>query len=692
MNAHANGMLLASRISLLPLLLALLIASSALSHEDEADVESMTVFGRADQMIGVASSASEGRVGGADLALRPMDRVGEVLEAVPGLIATQHSGGGKSNQLFLRGFNLDHGTDFAAYFDGVPINFRSHGHGQGYLDLNFLIPEVVSSIDFRKGPYRADVGDFSSAGASFLKSYDALPESVVSVTGGEHRFIRGVAAANVPVEEGDAIVALEGRSFRDPFRLEANLLQLKGFAKRTLPLGDGSLRLSGLGYYGEWDSSDQIPERAIDSGRIDRLGYLDPDLGGETIRLGLNAEWEEDGADPLRLSAYFLYYRLELFSNFTYFAVDDVNGDQLEQRDERVALGARVEKEFSDVLVEALGVTVGGETRLDVIPEIGLYQTTARNRFNTIREDAVREASFSGFFESSWTPIHWVTFRAGSRVDVFAFDVDAQKGIGQATNSGTESETIVSPKLGMSLHPFDSVELYLNAGGGFHSNDARGTTVSINPEDGAPLAPVDPLARQWGAEIGARWQPDRRFNVTTALWWLRSESELVFVGDGGFTEVQGPSRRWGVEVTGFARPVDWLALDASYAWSNADFTSMRGGMDRVPGAIETVASAGVTLTHGPFDGSLRLRYLGAYPLVEDNTQRAGSTTLVNLGAGYRWDAFRFALTVVNLFDSKDSDIEYFFASQIDPSGPEEEGVHLKPVAPRQVRATVSASF
>ena len=306
MNARLNGMLLASRF--FSLLLALLIASSALAHEDEAGVESMTVFGRADQMIGVATSASEGRVGGADLALRPMDRVGELLEAVPGLIATQHAGGGKSNQLFLRGFNLDHGTDFAASLDGVPINFRSHGHGQGYLDLNFLIPEVVSSIDFRKGPYRADVGDFSSAGASFLKSYDSLPESVVSVTGGAHRFIRGVAAANVPVEEGDAIVALEGRSFRDPFRLEANLLQLKGFAKRTLPLGDGTLRLSGLGYYGEWDSSDQIPQRAIDSGRIDRLGYLDPDLGGETLRLGLNAEWEEDGADPLRLSAYFLYY------------------------------------------------------------------------------------------------------------------------------------------------------------------------------------------------------------------------------------------------------------------------------------------------------------------------------------------------------------------------------------------------
>ena len=679
---------------LLLLQLATFVALPAAAHEDPADVESMTVFGRADRMIGEAQAASEGRVGGADLSLRPMDRVGELLEAVPGLIATQHSGAGKSNQLFLRGFNLDHGTDFAAHFDGVPINFRTHGHGQGYLDLNFLIPEVVSSIDFRKGPYRADVGDFSSAGASFLRSYDSLPESVVSLTGGEHRFIRGVVAANVPVEEGDAIVALDGRTFRDPYDLEANLLQLKGFAKRTLPLGDGKLRVSALGYYGEWDSTDQVPRNAVETGRISRLGFLDPDLGGETIRLGLNAEWEGEGTDPLRLSTYFLYYRLELFSNFTYFLDRPTQGDELEQRDERFAWGARAQKDFSDVLVEALDVSVGAETRLDVIPEVGLYRTAGRRRFETVREDAVREASMSGWFESSWTPVHWMTLRAGSRVDAFVFDVDAKKGVGSSTNSGSEVDAIVSPKLGIALHPLDSLELYANAGGGFHSNDARGTTIAIDPAENAAVPSVDALARQWGAEIGARWQPDRRAHLTAALWWLRSESELVFVGDGGFTEVQGPSRRYGVEVTGFARPVDWLALDASYAWSSADFTSTRGGADRIPGAIETVVSAGATVTFGPVDGSLRLRHLGAYPLNETNTQRAGSTTLVNLGAGYRWEAFRFALTVVNLFDSKDSDIEYFFESQIDPApgGTPREDVHLHPVAPRQVRATVSAHF
>jgi hypothetical protein len=674
--------------------LLLIVAIPANAHEEGEGVESITVFGRADRQIGEALSASEGRVGGYDLSLRPMDRVGELLEAVPGLIATQHAGAGKSNQLFLRGFNLDHGTDFAAHFDGVPINLRSHGHGQGYLDLNFLIPEVVSSIDFRKGPYRADVGDFSSAGASFLRSYDALPASVVSLTGGEHRLVRGLAAVNVPVSSGSAIVALDGRTFQDPYELDANLLQLKGFAKRTLPVGGGTLRLSGLGYYGDWDSTDQIPRDAIETGRVPRLGFLDPDLGGKTIRLGLNAEWEGDEESPLRLSTYFLYYRLELFSNYTYYLDPDNRGDELEQRDERFAWGARVQKDFSHFLFDDVDLTLGSETRLDVIPEVGLYRTEGRQRFETVREDTVREASASGWLESSWTPFHWMTWRAGARIDLFVFDVDAKEGVGGATNSGTEVDAIVSPKLGLALHPIDALEFYLNAGGGFHSNDARGTTITIDPSQNVAVDSVDALARQWGAEVGARWQPDRRVHLTAALWWLRSESELVFVGDGGFTEAQGASRRYGVELTGFARPFDWLALDASYAWSSGDFKGQPSGEDRIPGAIENVASAGATVTLGRFDGSLRVRHLGAYPLNETNTQRAGSTTLVNLGAGYEWEPFRLALTVVNLFDSKDSDIEYFYESQVDPApvGTPREDVHLHPVAPRQIRATVSVQF
>ena len=669
---------------------------ASVTVDDMAEgVESMVVFGRAEQQIGQAMAASEGRVGAADLDLRPLARTGELLEVVPGLIATQHSGPGKSNQLFLRGFNLDHGTDFAAHFDGVPVNFRSHGHGQGYLDLNFVIPELIETIDFRKGPYRADVGDFASAGASFLRSRDQLPDSIASLTIGEDRFVRGLVAANVPVSRGKALIALEGRTFDDPYRLDADLLHINAFAKWTAPLGDGTLRASLLGYHAEWFSTDQIPRRAVESGAVPRLGFVDPDLGGETTRVGMNVEWASEGKDPLRLSTYLIYYRFKLFSNFTYFLDEPVRGDELTQRDQRLAWGARAERDLSArFLGTQVDFELGAETRLDHIPEIGLYRSEARQRFATIREDAITEVSGALWLEASWTPLPWMTWTAGVRGDLFGFDVDTRAGQGAFTNGGSEVDALASPKLSLVLRPADPFEIYLNAGGGFHSNDARGTTIRIDPATGGTVSPVDPLARQWGAEVGARWQPDRRFHVTGAFWWLRSQSELVFVGDGGFTEAQGGSRRYGVELTAFLRPVPWLAFDGSYAWSNADFTNMPSGMDRVPGAIETVVSAGVTLTSGPWSGSLRVRHFGAYPLIEDNTQRAGGTTLVNLGGNYDWKQLRFSLAVLNLFDSKDSDIEYFFASRLDGTEPAAgvEDVHSHPVPPRQVRATLTARF
>ncbi|MFK7898563.1 MAG: TonB-dependent receptor [Myxococcota bacterium] len=668
-----------------------------------AGVESMVVYGRAERQLGVAASASEGRVARADLELRPIGRVGELLEAVPGLIATQHSGAGKSNQLFLRGFNLDHGTDFAAHLDGVPLNFRTHGHGQGYLDLNLLIPELVESIDFRKGPYRADVGDFASAGSSFLKTFDQMPDSIASLTVGEDHFLRGLVAANVPVESGEALIALEGKTFEDPFDLDADLLQINAFAKWTLPVAGGTLRTSALGYYGEWTSTDQIPRRAVRAGNLSRLGFIDPDLGGETTRVGLTFDWQEDESDsPLALSTYFIYYRFKLFSNFTYFLDDDVNGDEFAQRDERIAWGARGTKDARfEIFGQALDVQTGFDTRLDVIPDISLLRTAGRQRVSTVRRDNVTEWSGSLFGEAVWSPSDFFTARAGLRGDLFVFDVDARDGVAAGTNSGREVDGLVSPKLSFILRPHDDFEIYLNGGGGFHSNDARGTTISIDPASEDPLNPervdsVDPLARQWGAEIGARWQPSAQAHLTTAFWWLDSESELVFVGDAGTTEAQGSSRRYGVELNGFIRPVDWLAFDASYTYSWAEFRSLPSGADRIPGAIESVVAAGATVTFGPLSGSLRVRHFGAYPLIEDNSKRAGGTTLLNLGAGYDVGPLRFGITVVNLLDSKDSDIEYFFPSRLEgpPAEPAagEEDVHFHPAAPRQVRASVTARF
>ncbi|MBY0402059.1 TonB-dependent receptor plug domain-containing protein [Myxococcota bacterium] len=662
------------------------------SAAESAATEEVIVYGRAADQIGFASAGSEGRVGQADLALRPIGRVGELLESVPGLIATQHSGSGKANQYFLRGFNLDHGTDFATFFDGVPVNFRTHAHGQGYTDLNFVIPELVETIDYRKGPYRADVGDFGSAGAAFMKTFDRLPESIALVTYGQYDYVRGLAASSFEAGEGEGIVALEGRTNQGPFQLDANLLHVNGFGKWTAPVAHGTLRASASGYYATWNSTDQIPDRAIGSPdpsiRVSRLGYIDPDLGGRTTRAVVNLDWQqEEDETPLALSTYLLYYDFDLFSNFTYFLDDPVNGDQFRQTDRRFTWGGKASQDFLPKLFGMpVEIRTGFDTRLDRIPDLGLYRTRERRRVSTVRRDAVTEWSGALFGEARVEPVEWLTLIAGLRGDLFAFDVNTRAGVDAGIDSGGEVDGLVSPKLAVIVRPHADFELYLNGGGGYHSNDARGTTTRVDP--------ADPLVRQWGTELGGRWQPNALVHFTTVVWFLKSKSELVFVGDAGTTEPSGRSQRFGVELTGFLRPVPWLALDASYSWSDARFDGLPSGRDRVPLALEHVVSAGATVTAGAFSSSLRLRHFAAYPLIEDNSQRAGSTTLVNLGAAYTWRRLTFDLTVVNLFDSMDNDIQYFYASRLNLTEPA-AGVpdtHRHPVEPRQLRGTLKLAF
>lgn len=676
-------------------------ATESAPAASEPPVDEMIVFGRAEEQVGRAVAGSEGRVGHADLTLRPIGRVGELLESVPGLIATQHSGTGKANQFFLRGFNLDHGTDFATFFDGVPVNFRSHGHGQGYTDLNFVIPELVEEIDYRKGPYRADVGDFGSAGAAFMKTYDRLPDSFALLTYGSYDFVRGLAASSFEAGDGDVLVALEGRTNQDPYALDANLLHLNGFAKWTGPLAGGTLRASALGYHATWNSTDQIPDRAIrnpdPAQRVSRLGFIDPDLGGKTTRIVGNLQWAQDEDTPLAVSTYLLYYDFDLYSNFTYFADDPVNGDEFLQRDERLAWGGQVTQDFAPELAgRTIDVRTGFDTRVDRIPDLGLFKTDSRDRVSIVRRDAVTQWSGALFAEARHDPFDWMSIVAGVRGDLHAFDVDTRAGLGASTNSGHAVDALASPKLALILRPHSEFELYLNGGGGYHSNDARGTTIRIDPASD-PLAPdrvdsVDPLARQWGAELGGRWQPDARFHLTGVLWYLTSESELVFVGDAGTTEPKGSSERFGVELTAFLRPLPWLALDATYSWTDARFDDLPNGQDRIPGALEQVVSAGATVTAGPFSSSLRVRHFGAYPLIEDNTQRTPSTTLVNLGAAYTWRRLTAELMVVNLFDSQDDDIQYFYASQLAGEVAPVEDVHRHPVEPRQLRGTLRVAF
>jgi len=651
----------------------------------------IVVQGRQDDLVGIAATASEGTTGREQLQWRPLLRPGELLETVPGLIATQHSGTGKANQYFLRGFNLDHGTDFATSVDGMPVNMPTHGHGQGYTDVNFLIPELVDNVTYWKGPYHAAIGDFSAAGGAHIALADTLPANTVGVTIGTDAYIRGLATGNIAVGEGRLVYGLEALGYDGPWVNDENLLKGNGVLRYVNGDQRNGWNVTLMGYGSEWDSTDQIPSRAVEDGTIDRLGAIDPTTGGESSRFSLSGGWHAGDQDQqTRVSLYAIAYRMNLWSNFTYFEADPVNGDQFEQVDRRTIVGGEATHRW---LMEAGGVqfdtTAGVQIRTDLISEVGLHQTVERDRIGTVRSDEVQEYALGAFVSSTIFVTEWFRAVPGFRADLYHFDVEAEI----PENTGTESDAIASPKLALVFGPWKHTELSVAGGLGFHSNDARGTTTTIDPNDGVtPLAPVDPLVRSTGAEIGVRTSVVEGLRSSVTLWWLEIDSELLFIGDAGTTEATRPSARWGIEWSNYWRVTPWLDLDLDYAWTQAEFTDEDPAGDYIPGSPEQIVGAGVTVHHDGWFASLRLRYFGPRPLIEDDSVRSDSTTLVNLGAGYTWKQLAFTVEVLNLFDSEDHDIDYYYASQLATEGAPVDDIHYHPVEPFGVRGGVAYTF
>jgi hypothetical protein len=656
------------------------------------ELEPVLVTGRAADLLGVADSASQGQVGQTELDTRPLLRTGEVLEVIPGMAVTQHSGTGKANQYFLRGFNLDHGTDFSTRIDGIPVNLPTHAHGQGYMDLNFLIPEIIDTVDFRKGPYYAELGDFSSAGGADLHLFRTLPQGLIKFGVGQDDFYRLLVASSPRLGPGNLLYAVEGQYYDGPWDNPQRYQKFTGVLKYTLDRGDTGFSLMAMGYYGKWDSTDQIPERAVREGLIPRLGAIDPSDGGKTSRYSLSGEWWYKWANgTTKANAYVVYYTLNLFSNFTFFLDDPVNGDQFEQEDRRIVAGGNVSHTWStDWLRQPMEHTLGLQVRYDAIPEVGLHKTHERTRVSTVRSDNVHETNLGLYYQqhTQWLPKLRTVL--GLRGDLFFFDVESDT----AANSSSRADNIVSPKVSLILGPWAKTEAYLNGGFAFHSNDARGTTITVDPQTGEPAARVDPLVRSKGAEIGVRSTYVPGLYSTVAFWYLALDSELLFVGDAGITEPSRPSRRYGVEWTNFYRLLPWLTLDADFAFTHAEFTDDDPAGDHVPGAVGTVIAAGATVDL-PFNvfSSLRVRYFGARPLIEDNSVRSDPTTLVNLEAGYRYKQFVARLEVLNLLNSQDHDIDYFYASRL-PGEPAEgvNDIHFHPVEPRTVRFYLTYKF
>jgi outer membrane receptor protein involved in Fe transport len=645
----------------------------------------------AQNLIGVADSASQGAITAEQLDVRPVMRAGEVLETVPGVIITQHSGEGKANQYFLRGFNLDHGSDFATTVAGVPVNMPSHAHSQGYTDINFLIPELVSGVQYSKGPYYTEQGDFATAGSSNINYANVLDKPIARVEAGSYGFDRALFAASPKAAGGHLLAALEISSNKGPWARPDDYRKVNGVLRYSRGDAVNGWSLTAMGYNGRWNATEAVPDRAIASGEITRFGSEDHSDAGRTYRYSAAGEWQHgSNATLTKATVYGELYDLDLFSNFTFFLDDPVHGDQIEQADHRLVSGGKLtQRRLARWGGRPVQTTFGVQLRNDDVMDLALYHTERRVRLDT-RSDASVLVTTAGVFAENdveWTP--WLRTTVGLRGDGTRYRVDALNPL----NSGTAHAGLASPKATVALGPWKSTELYLNGGTGFHSNDARGTTIRVDAS-GQPADRVTPLVRAKGAEIGVRTVAVPHLQSTLSLWALSLDSELVYNGDSGATEPGPPSSRRGVEFANYYSPTRALVIDADVSWSRARFTGDGAGA-YVPEAVGLVISGGVSVDgfHRMF-ASGRWRYFGPRALTDDNTVRSRPTSLFNAQAGYQiGKQLRATVDVFNVFNASDSDIDYYFLSRL-PGEPLDGvyDIHSHPTPPRSVRAGLTVGF
>lgn len=649
--------------------------------------DTVIVYGRQTELIGKAQGASEGIVGEADFETRPLLRPGELVEVIPGMVAAQHSGGGKANQYFMRGFNLDHGTDFAGSIDGVPLNFRAHPHMNGYLDLNFLIPEVVESVEFHKGTGYAENGDFSAAGSADFITHDEAHDNYAEADITDSNEYRLLGLGSMKVGQSGSLLGAAEYEFGDgPFDNPANIKKTAAYLKYTTLMGEAKFHAALAYYDNDWHATDQMPERAVRSGLIGRFGTLDPNLGGYTTRLIASAGIDWDDASIL---GYGESYQFRLFNNPTFF-LDQVNGDEFMQYTNRKALGARgkIKNTFK---LGGMDVDwrLGADIRGDFIDTDGLARTKARVPFQTIRDDSgdVTLADIWGDATIHFTDKLRVTL--GAREDAIWFNFDAI----QKENSGDGSDQKFSPKASVAYTFSDAVEAYAEYGYAFHTNDPRGALLHTDPNTGDPVDPSPVFVESRGGELGVRFEPSKELNIQASVFQLNLDSELIFSGDAGTSEPSDPTRRQGIEVNTFWRPMDWLAVDASGAWSRSRFTGVPKDESRIPNAVEFVGSAGVTLTlDDGWESSLRVRYIGAGALIEDNSVRSDPSFLMNFGISKDFGPFYVGLDVLNLTNSKDNEIEYFYESQLKGEPAPVDDLFVHPLEPRTFRLVLRAKF
>lgn len=646
------------------------------------------------------STASSGSIRQFDMKIRPARSSQDLLRLAPGLIIAQHAGGGKAEQIFMRGFDADHGTDVSISVDGLPVNMVTHGHGQGYADLHFLIPEIIETIDVYKGPYSAQFGDFATAGAVNFSTIDHPENNMVKIEGGMYNTGDITTILKIPTSgvHQSAYFAGQFHTTDGPFESPQNFNRFNVFGKFHTHLSDKSELAVSLGAFSSaWNASGQIPTRAVEEGIINRFGSIDDMEGGVTSRTNFSLlyEYGKGTNSEFTIQGYSSWYDFKLFSNFTFFLYDTIVGDMIEQLDNRNIAGINCKY----ILKSTLGnihtkSTIGTGLRADNI-NVGLWKSPDRIRDIEYRSDFVNQrnlflwAEENFYFNTRWR------IQIGLRGDYFTFNVaDKFDSAIDTTNflphaSSYAQKLIVNPKLNLVFSPSNSTELFLNIGTGFHSNDARDVIIAqrindityslqkkgyspieidsalivnnFNPEAGN----IETLPRAIGTEIGTKLNIGKNLIVSLSVWYLYMQEELVFVGDVGNTEISGRTQRTGIDFEARLQVVDWLWFDADLNLSKGIYIDEPKGNNYIPLAPNITSTGGLTaIHHSGLEGSLRYRYIGSRPANESNTVIALGYSLINARIAYKLGRVKLFVNVENILNSDWNEAQFDTESRL----------------------------
>lgn len=662
---------------------------STCSYADDLQVQRIAIDGSRGSQLGLLDAANAGVIDQKALATFTSYRPGELLEAIPGLIVSQHSGEGKANQFFLRGFNLDHGTDLRTTIDDMPVNQRSHAHGQGWTDLNFLIPELAARIHYKKGPYSASNGDFAAAGSAAILYANRLSQSLLSTTLGQFGYRRALISSSPDFANGSLLYAIEATNNDGPFTKPDRYHKLNTVLRYSEGYANNGFTLSAMHYRATWNASDQIPERAVTQGWLSRFDHVDGSDGGQAQRSSLSGSWRRSDSDSAsKINAYLIHNESDLYSNFTYFMDDPVRGDQFSQPDRRITSGLNSSHTWHQHQADQKwDITLGTQVQQDHIHN-RLEHSQQRQTLASTRRDDIVESSVGLYVEAStlWTPS--LRTSMGVRSDHYQFQVESDR----PENSGNKRDHILSPSVNVIYAPWQSTEFYFNLGQGFHSNDARATTMRIDPRTGDATSSAPGLVAARGIDIGVRTEVNKDLHASLSLYRLDIDSELQFLGDAGTTQASAASRRTGIELSGNYQVNRNLHvnLDAAYAQAH----SRSAAPKHIPGAIEGVAQLSATIEKlGPWSGSLRLRYVGPRPLTEDNYIRSQSSTTLNAQLNYKINSKqRLELQAFNLSNRANKAIEYYYTSQLKNETQPHEDKHFHPAEPRSFRVVWVMSY